>query len=332
MNIRYKPILAAALTGVISVALLQSSTASTLNLTNTDTNATEVWTITSNITVDGQGDVSLTATPPAPPGGGGCTTAGTLGFSSSAYSVAEGSNTNITVNRTVCGQGAVTVNYGTSNGTGVAGAVAGTDYTTASGVLTWNDGETGAKTFQVITQGESPAVTESNKTVSLALSSVTGGATLGTAAATLTINDVAAAGGDPNCPAIPAGLSVRDANQSVGTAVIYKNTPNNAVAVKFTPGSSGSVDWSALQVSGVYPTNQLVSISSCRGDFTKTYPCGAVSTQSKLNTSTASGASSSVCKLDPGKPYYVNVRNATTAAGADSCPAGKTCGALLQIK
>jgi hypothetical protein len=324
MNIRYKPILAAVLTGVVSLAPLQSSTAGTLNLTNAITGVTEVWTNTTDIQVDvGQGNVSLTATPP---GGGGCDDAGTLGFSSSAYSVAEGSSSIITVNRSGCGQGVVTVNYGTSGGT----AVAGTDYSALSGTtLTWPDGETGAKTFQVITQGENPAVTEVNKTVSLALSSVTGGAALGTAAATLTINDVAA---PTNCPAIPAGLALRDANQNVGTAVIYKNTPNNAVAIKFTPGASGRVEWSSQQVVGVYAVSQLVSISSCRGDFTKPIPCGVKSTSASINTSTASGASSSVCKLDPGKPYYANLRNAPTSAGADSCPAGKTCGALLQIK
>ncbi len=320
---RHKPILAGLLlTGIISATLLQSSTAATLNLTNSTTSTTEAWTINGNVTIDGQGNVALSATPPG--SGGGCTGPGTLGFSSSSYSVAEGSSTNITVNRTGCSQGAVTVNYASSDGT----AVAGTDYNTASGILSWNDTELGSKTFAVTTLGESPAVTEPNKTVSLALSGITGGATLGTAAAILTINDV----GSSNCPAPPSNLTLRDATQIVDTTATYKSTAGQAVAIKFTPGSSGSVYYSSAQVSGVTTVSQNVSISSCRGDFTQTYPCAVTGTQEQFITTTASTAPFYVCKLTAGQSYYVNVRNAPTLTGADSCPAGKTCGLILTIK
>ena len=108
---------------------------------------------------------------------------GTLAFSESTYSVDEtGVNAIITVTRTGGSDGAVSVNYTTSDGT----ATAGTDYTTASGVLDFADGET-SKTF-AIPIIDDPSV-EGNETVNLSLSNPTGGASLGTDSATLTIVD-----------------------------------------------------------------------------------------------------------------------------------------------
>src|SRR5262249_40058565 len=70
---------------------------------------------------------------------------GVLAFSSATYPVNENAGTaTITVNRTGGSNVAVTVNYATSNGS----ATAGSDYTAASGTLTFAIGDT-SKTFTI---------------------------------------------------------------------------------------------------------------------------------------------------------------------------------------
>jgi hypothetical protein len=120
---------------------------------------------------------------------------GTLQFSSAIYSVNEnGGSATITVTRTGGSSGAVGVSYATSNGS----ASAGTDYTAASGILSWPNGDTSARTFTVPINND--GVNESNETVNLALSNPTGGATLGLpSTAVLNI-----ANDDP----VPAGVNI----------------------------------------------------------------------------------------------------------------------------
>jgi hypothetical protein len=116
--------------------------------------------------------------------------AGTLALSASSASVAQSASSyTVTVNRSGGSSGAVAVQYATSNGT----AVAGTDYTAASGTLSWADGDAAAKTFNVAISNATPF--SGAKTVQITLSSPTGGATLGTASATLTIIGSAHASG-----------------------------------------------------------------------------------------------------------------------------------------
>jgi hypothetical protein len=111
---------------------------------------------------------------------------GVLRFSTTSYVVQEDAGAaTITVERD-SGGGLVTVAFATANGT----AVAGVDYVAASGVLTFQPGQTVAA-FQV------PILfnigSDSDKTVLLSLSDPTGGAALGTpASAVLTIANVTA--------------------------------------------------------------------------------------------------------------------------------------------
>ena len=110
---------------------------------------------------------------------------GKLQFSSVTYGGNEGTTATVTVTRTGGIDGAVSVDYATSDGT----ATAGSDYTAASGTLSWADGESDSKTFNVslLTDG----VIDANETVNLTLSNVTGGATIGANnPAVLTITDV----------------------------------------------------------------------------------------------------------------------------------------------
>ena len=112
-----------------------------------------------------------------------------LQFSASSFAVVEGSNVaTITVVRIGNG-GAASVNYSTSDGTASAGACgSGADYVTSSGMLIWAVGETNAKTFTVPICEDLAVETE--ETVNLTLSGITGDASLGgPRTAVLTITD-----------------------------------------------------------------------------------------------------------------------------------------------
>jgi hypothetical protein len=124
---------------------------------------------------------------------------GSLQFSAPAYTASEGGGTaTITVTRTGGSDGAVGVTYATTDGT----AVAGSDYTTATGTLSWADGDAAAKSFAVTIADD--ALAETNETVALTLSAATGGATLGAAAnSTLTIIDDDTPGGVGGATAAP---------------------------------------------------------------------------------------------------------------------------------
>ncbi len=110
--------------------------------------------------------------------------AGSLSFTEATFSVVKGNtDATITVSRLGGTNGAVQVAYAT-----VAGgtAIAGTNYTSVSGVLNWADGESGSKTFTVPILNDRQVVP--NETVDLALSDPMNGAVVGPeATAMLTI-------------------------------------------------------------------------------------------------------------------------------------------------
>jgi len=110
--------------------------------------------------------------------------AGTLQFATSAYTVNEDGITGtatITVNRVGGAEGVVQVTYATANKT----AIAPSDYSAEIGTLRFEDGET-TQTFNIQIQRDT--VFEPNETLTLTLSTPTGGARLGVPrTATLTI-------------------------------------------------------------------------------------------------------------------------------------------------
>lgn len=156
-------------------------------------------------------------------GGGG---AGSLQFSSGSSSVGEGAGSKtITVTRTSSDNGAVSVQYGTSNGS----ATAGSDYTTTSGTLNWADNDDNPKTFSVPITDDSAE--ESNETIHLALSSPTGGATIGSPSShTLTINDNDTPTGGPG--------TIRFTG---ATATVSESAANVALTAERVNGSNGAV-------------------------------------------------------------------------------------------
>jgi hypothetical protein len=138
---------------------------------------------------------------------------GKLQFSAANFSIAEnGGSATITVTRTGGAAGAVSVDYATQNGT----AIAGQDYAATSGNLVLNDGQQSA-TFAVAISND--ATGEADETVFLALSNPLGGATLGAANATLTIQD------DDQSPA----------SYALSGTVTYANSPVNQT-VQSVPG------------------------------------------------------------------------------------------------
>jgi len=107
--------------------------------------------------------------------------AGTVVLRPVALSVSEGAGTaTVTVRRAGGRASGVTVDYATADGT----AEAGSDYTAATGTLSFGAGQAVA-TFEIPITDD--AVGENNETVQVVLSNPTGGATLGAARAVVTI-------------------------------------------------------------------------------------------------------------------------------------------------
>ncbi len=136
---------------------------------------------TGGVTIGGSVTVTIVGS-----GTGGTTSGayGTLALAAPSYSVtASSGSVTIVVNRSSGSNGAVTVGYGTANGS----AQAGSDYTASSGVLKWAAGDASPKSF-VVSVNKSLTTA---KTFSVSVSSATGGATLGApASATVTVTPV----------------------------------------------------------------------------------------------------------------------------------------------
>ncbi len=156
---------------------------------------------------------------------------GALEFSADSYHVNEGGSATITVTRTGGSDGMVAVQFSTANGSATAGA----DYADTYGMLVFEDGET-SKTFAVPTLHD--ATNEGDETVTLTLSGVLGGASLGEQEqATLTIANV-----EPVLNANPVftssgAYSVAENVASVGTvAATDADVPPQTVTFSITGG------------------------------------------------------------------------------------------------
>ena len=186
---------------------------------------------------------------------------GSLQFSSATYSVMEnGGSATITVTRTNGSEGTVTVDYATSNGT----ATAGSDYTATSGTLAFANGET-SKTFSVPVTDD--VLAEPNETVNLALSNLTGGATLGSpSVAILTIVNV------PK----PGSLQF-----SLATYSVMENGGSATITVTRTNGSEGTVtiDYAtsdATATAGSDYTATSGTLSFATGETSKTFSVSVI--------------------------------------------------------
>ena len=231
--------------------------------------------------------------------------AGTLQFSAPTYTVSEsGGTATIAVTRAGGATGAVSVHYATADGTAIQPG----DYTSASGTLSWANGDTTPKTFTVTINND--AIVEGNETVLLALDSPAGGATLGTqATATLTIIDDDAPANTPVATISTGSLSF--GSQLVGAAsglqsLTITNTGTADLTINsLTPGGTNPGDFVLSGSCTTLPT--LASGGSCTlgGTFTP----GATGARTATVTIDSTAANS---------PTTVNL----SGTGATVAPAG----------
>jgi hypothetical protein len=148
-------------------------------------------------------------------------------FSNPTYTVTEGTSTvqaTITVDRLGGSSGAVSVHYQTSDGT----AKAGTDYDTASGTLSWSDGDATAKTFTVSILSDTN--NEVDSALNLALSQPSTGTALGSqSTAVLTIHE------PPQLETVQLDSATYSFAEGSGTTQVQ-------VLVDRTGGTTGTVD------------------------------------------------------------------------------------------
>ncbi|MBX7147565.1 hypothetical protein K1X76_00645 [bacterium] len=171
--------------------------------------------------------------------------AATLSVADTTVGEEDGTAT-VTVSLSNASSQQVTVNYATSNGT----ATAGSDYTAASGTLTFEASET-SKTFDITIADDS--IDEANETITVTLSSPSG-ATISDATGTVTITD------DDASPSLSINdVSVTE-NDVGGTAtftvtlstasgrsvtVDYATANNTATAVSDYTAASGTLTFAA---------------------------------------------------------------------------------------
>ncbi|MDH3568288.1 MAG: hypothetical protein OEM61_13165, partial [Desulfobacteraceae bacterium] len=173
---------------------------------------------------------------------------GVISMSQLNVSVSESAATlNITATRSVASVGAVSVSFATSDGT----ATAGSDYTPTSGTLSWIAGETGPKsmTLQILDD----AIEEIDETFAVTLSNPTGGATLGAATTTVTIED-----NDANPGILRFTVATREVSEAAATVQIdverfggslgevtidYATSDGTALAGPDYAATSGTLTW-----------------------------------------------------------------------------------------
>lgn len=166
-------------------------------------------------------------------------------FAITDSSANEGSPLTFTVTRTGGASGSNAVNFATANGT----AVAGSDFTAVSGVLTFAPGETSKP---IVVQSLTDAAAETTETFTVNLSGATGGAAIGDGLGVGAINNV---GGNANLPPVANPDSGDYIFQTSGSQNTFNhvinviandsdpdnNTPLSVVGVTSTSGVTVSV-------------------------------------------------------------------------------------------
>lgn len=155
----------------------------------------------------------------------------------------EGSDLTFTVNLSRASSSSTSVTYATSNGTGAAG----TNYTSASGTLTFNAGET-SKTVTVSSLADSVYATDLTFTLS-----TTANATTNTATGTIVNTDTAPTASASNVSANEGSTLTFTVNlnraSSTSTSVTYTTVNGTALAGTNFTAASGTLTYTAGQTS-----------------------------------------------------------------------------------
>lgn len=198
--------------------------------------------------------------------------------------VTEGANSVFTITKTGTASGSCSVNYASAGGT----ATAGSDYTTASGSLTFTSSQT-SQTVSVATIDDTTV--ESAETFTMALSSPTGGSMLGSpSSATGTINDNDGGG---SCSAVSYVIS--DASTVEGGTLTFTVTKSGATS------ASCGVNYATANGTAVAGTH-----------YTAT--SGTLTFSAAQTTATVSVTTFNLCRLRGTKTMYVNLSGATGGA------------------
>jgi hypothetical protein len=178
---------------------------------------------------------------------------GTIALAAATASVAQSAGTvSVVVSRSGGTSGNVSVNYATADGS----AVAGTDYTKASGSFVWNDGDATSRTITVPIAA-SPGF-NGTRTFTINLSGAMNGATLGTASDAVSITGSGAA--------LPGTLALVAAS-----ATVTQSVGSVMVSVSRSGGSSGAVGVSyatadGTAIAGTDYTAETGTLSWASGD------------------------------------------------------------------
>lgn len=232
----------------------------TLNFASGDTTRTFTVNTTQDSSVEG--NETLTVTLSGPTAGatiGTATATGTIidddGGSTAVYSIAnasatEGGSITFTVSRTGTPVGVETIQYATSSGT----ATSGTDFTAASGTLTFQTSDT-SKTFTVSTTGDTTY--EANETLTATLSSASAG-TISQATATGTIN---------NNDTAPS-FAINNSSATEGSSVTFTVTKTGSTALTHAVNYATS---SGTATSGTDFTAKSGTLTFTSGQTTQTF-------------------------------------------------------------
>jgi len=157
------------------------------------------------------------------------------GISITNTSVTEGnsgtSTATFTISVTRGGNGTVSVNYATANGTatGGAGCSGSTDYVSKNGTLTWGGNDASSQTINVTICGD--ITVEADETFSVNLTSGSQGSssfTKSTGQGTILNDDVAPGDTTPPVLSLPSNITI-EATSASGAVVTFTATANDAI-------------------------------------------------------------------------------------------------------
>ena len=230
-----------------------------------------------------------------------------LAFSASNFSVSEdGGSVSLTVNRTGPASAAVSVDFATTDGT----ALAGTDYSTATGTLQWaeNDATSKAITVALLT----PVAYQGVRMFSVALSNPSAAAQISNPdSATVTISGTQA-------------MTAGSVQLSAATYSVSQSAGSLTVTVNRVAGTSGAISVGYATTDGTAKagkdyTAATGSLSWADGDASsKTFQVAIATAPAFSGTSTFGVALSNVAVATLGTPGSGTV----SIVGAASAPAG----------